>query len=149
MKNSNCFSYIFEVAWQNRNVSDIAQPTATPKVDSSRRIPEAIITSTREMMNEKFQTLNIHCRYRSAQWKYDRRCATSDIIFLLKSRTCGGRWPSLTATGDFRCSNASCDVDHTSIVSGDLENVRLTFEIFLLSLVIPDLLLLPVDCGHI
>jgi hypothetical protein len=75
--------------------------------------------------------------------------AQYQILFsVLKFRTSGGRWPSVTATLDFWCCNRSRDVGRTSIVSGDLKNVCLTFEIIQLSLTVLELLQLPVYGGY-
>jgi hypothetical protein len=57
--------------------------------------------------------------------------------------------PVTTVAISFRCCKRSCDVGHTSNVSGNLENVCTAFDIFHLSRTLPDLLLLPVCDGHI
>ncbi len=52
------------------------------------------------------------------------------LYSILKFRSSGGRWPSFTATIEFRCCNRSRDVGHTQIVFSGLENVGLAFGIF-------------------
>jgi hypothetical protein len=60
------------------------------------------------------------------------------------------RWATafIHATIDIGCSNRLHDISRTSIVSGDLKNVCLAFRIFQLSIIVLELLLLPVhiDC---
>jgi hypothetical protein len=51
------------------------------------------------------------------------------------------------ATIYFRCSNTLRDVDHDAVVSGDLENVCLSFGSFRLSFTVSELLLFPIYGG--
>jgi hypothetical protein len=100
-------------------------------------------------MNVKFAMLNRHLRCRPTQGKYDRRGATSDIIF--RSKVPYFQWAMVFIHCNCRliwCSNRSRDAGRTSVVSGDLKHVSLAFQIFQLSFTVLELSLLSVYDGY-
>jgi hypothetical protein len=140
MKNSNCYSYIFEVSLNSGSMSDVAQPTATSKPDSSHRKPEVVITSSRQ--NDEWEILNAKPTFSRSADEVEVWTTWRDLRYYFSFGS------SVLPVGEGHHSLqpliSDVVVGRATSASGDLENVGLALGILHLSFTFMELILLPV-----